>query len=133
MIRMRCSLLAALLIIVALTGCSSAKSRALEPDEIVTQVLADCRAGAYEAVADRMKDGPSMWKKQPGLVRDFVDRLCTNGQAKSFQVHERVPQGEEGLALHLTTFTDSDHKEGLRTMTLVFARQGEQWILAKVD
>lgn len=122
-----------LALLLLLTGCMSSKEPIQDPESVINQVLDGCRSGDYQTAVEHFDGGPNRWKTQPDRVRDFVDRLCTGGQAHSFEVHQRVPEGETHTAIHLTTYKDSQHTEGLRTMTWWFERRAKRWVIVKVE
>lgn len=123
----------ALMVMVMVTGCTSGKSRIMEPEDLIGLVLEQCEAGQFEAAVQHFEDGPKMWETQPQFVRDYFNRLCSMGQAKSFEIRDRLDRGESTVLIQITTYTDESHEEGLRTMTWHFARAGRKWLITKVE
>lgn len=123
----------AILLMALIGGCGPAKDSSRQPEQIIDLVLEQCRAGEYEAASQHFEGGPGMWKNQPQFVRDFVDRLCAVGEAKHFKVRDRQERNEDLVLIQITTYKDAELKEGLRTMTWQFARQGQRWLITKVE
>lgn len=123
----------AILVMAFLAGCGTAKDTGIQPERVIDLVLSDCRTGAYEEAVKHFDGGPAMMETQPQYVRDYLDQICSKGQVKTYRVRDRLEQGDSTVLIHITTYKDTEQKEGLRTMTWHFAKEKRGWIVTKVE
>ncbi len=123
----------AILMVALLSGCGSAKSNSETPDQVIEQVMEECRAGAYKKAVHRFENGAKTWDRDPQWVRNYLDRICDSGEAKSYEVKDRLERSESVVLVQITTYRQPDKKEGIRTMTWHFAKDGGRWMITKVE
>ncbi|MFZ5823457.1 MAG: hypothetical protein ACOY94_03820 [Bacillota bacterium] len=121
----------AILLVALVSGCTSGKNSS--PEQLIDLVLSQCRAGEYKAAAQNFENGPGLWDRDQQFVRGFVNDLCANGQANHYKVRDRLDRGESTVLIQFTTYKNAEQKEGLRTMTWHFSRDGRKWLITKVE
>lgn len=113
-------------------GRTEAAPVAATPEEAVKETLQAAHRGQYQQAALFFEGGRQVWEHSPTWVEQYLDRITDRGNALAFEVLAQGTHGEDRL-LQLTTYTDQERTNPLRTMTWHFSRKGSGWVIRKVE
>lgn len=117
-------------LLTAMVGCGKTGEQ-LGPEVIIQVVLDACREARHAEVIRYFSVGDVRALSVPGPMVAFLDRISDNGNAVTFEVRDRKEQGSI-LQLQITTYSDQELKEPLRTSVWSFEKVGRGWVITGV-
>lgn len=120
-----------LVFLIGAIGCGRTV-RLHEPEDVVASVLVAVKESRYAGAVQYLKDGPNHYETSSEAVRAFLDRITDKGNAVTFEVRDRQENGDT-VKIQITTYSDKEKKNPLRTSVWHFAKTKSGWIITRVE
>ncbi|MFZ5823401.1 MAG: hypothetical protein ACOY94_03530 [Bacillota bacterium] len=122
------------LALVGLAGAwmTEAAPVAATPEEAVEQVLQAAYKGQVGGAARYFEGGLQVWEHSPSWMEQYLDRVTDRGNAVAYKVQVEAMRGEVAM-LQISTYSDHEQTNPLRTTVWHFVREGGGWVIRKVE